>query len=65
MYYGKENPIAPPIANSPSIVMQAPCGEAKLAQNIVIRLFGLLDVGHFVTMDNFFFNTGLFKKLLA
>ena len=40
-------------------------GDAKLAYNVVMRLIdGLWNVGHYVTMDNFFSNIGLFRMLL-
>ena len=51
----------------PAVVApRGPHGEAKLAHAIVMRLVeGLWDCGHFITMDNFFTNIGLFKDLLS
>ena len=45
--------------------MAPPCGQSKLAHNVVMRLLGLWDVGHFVTMDNFFSSIAIFKELLV
>ena len=40
-------------------------GERMLAHNIVLKMVkGLSNIGHVLMMDNFFFNIGLFKKLL-
>ena len=45
---------------------QSGMGDAKLPHNVVMHLVdGLWDVGHCVTMDNFFSNIGLFTTLLA
>ena len=58
---GGDGPFVPVV-----VARCAPHGEAKLAHAIVMRLLeGLWDCGHFITMDNFFTNIGLFKDLLS
>ena len=48
-------------ATIPVPLARASIGEARLVQNVVIRLVdGLWDLRHDVTMNNFFSNIGLF-----
>jgi hypothetical protein len=62
IYCGKENGIIPP----PLVQPQPMVGDARLAHNVVLRLLdGLWDLGHCVTMDNYFTSIGLFTTLLA
>ena len=65
IYCGKENGIPP---QSPWRMHESEptIGDARLAHNVVMQLVdGLWDVGHCVTMDNFFSNVGLFTILLS
>ena len=66
VYCGNKNPIPPPSNDGPLIVVAPPLHQSNLAHNVVMRLLkGLWEVGHFVTMDNFFSSVALFKDLLG